>query len=77
MKFELAIIEYQRANIIYPKNEYYIQNQERIANCYRNMGYFIESINIHKTLLEETPNHWNSIFQVPFTYQLMNNYSES
>lgn len=77
MKFELAIIEYQRANVIYPKNEYYIQNQVQIANCYRNMGYFIESINIHKTILEKTPNHWNSIFEVPFTYQLMNNFSES
>ena len=76
-KFELAIIEYQRANIIYPKNDYYTQNQEKIAECYKKMGYFIESINIHKSILEENPNHWNSIFEIPYTYQLMNNFSES
>ncbi len=75
--FQLAIIEYQRANIIYPKNDYYIQNQEKIAECYMKMGYFIESINIHRSLLDENPKHWNSIFEIPYTYQLMNNFSES
>ena len=60
-----------------PKNYYYTQNQEKIAECYKKMGYFIESINIHKLILEENPKHWNSIFEIPYTYQLMNNFSES
>ena len=77
MKFDLAIIEYRRANIKYPENNYSVKIQEKIAKCYRKMGFFIESINIHKSLLKTNPENWNSIVEIPFNYQLMNNFSES
>ncbi len=76
-RFELAIIEYKRASILYPKNEYNYQIQSKMALCYKKLGYFIEAINIHKTLLEIDLDQWESIIEIASIYQLLNQFSES
>ena len=76
-KFDLAVIEFKRANVLYPNNKNYIINQEKIADSYRRMGFFVESINEYKKVLEIDEKYWNSIFEISYTYQLINNFSES
>ena len=77
LKFELASIEYKRATVLYPQNQFIFQIQNKMALCYKKLGYFNESINIHKNLLEKDPNYWNSIFETATIYQLMDNFTES
>ena len=77
LRFDLAIIEYKRAVVLYPENEYEYQLLNKIALCNKKLGYFIEAINIHKNLLEKGENHWDSIFETASTYQLMGRFSDS
>ena len=77
LKFELAIIEYKRLSVLFPDNVNFFQIQNKMAICYKKLGYFIESINIHKKLLEKNSQYWDSIFQIATTYQLMDNFTES
>ena len=76
-QFDFAIIEYERANLLYPKNAMFISNQERIAECYFKKGYFIESIKVHQSILDVKNNYLNSILRISHSYQMMNQYRKS
>jgi len=76
-QFDFAIIEYERANLLYPKNAMFISNQERIAECYFKKGYFIESIKVHQSILDVKNNYLNSVLKISHAYQMMNQYRKS
>ncbi len=76
-QFDFAIIEYERANLLYPKNAMFISNQERIAECYFKKGYFIESIKVHQSILDVKNNYLNSVLRISHSYQMMNQYRKS
>ena len=76
-QFDFAIIEYERANLLYPKNAMFISNQERIAECYFKKGYFIESIKVHQSILGVKNNYLNSVLKISHSYQMMNQYRKS
>ena len=76
-QFDFAIIEYERANLLYPKNAMFISNQERIAECYFKKGYFIESIKVHQSILDVKNNYLNSVLKISHSYQMMNQYRKS
>ena len=75
--YDLAIIEYKRINTKYPNNIYSIQVSIKIADCYEKMGYFAESINQYKLLLENENNNWFAIFNISRIYHMIGNYTES
>ncbi len=76
-QFDFAIIEYERANLLYPKNAMFFSNQERIAECYFKKGYFIESIKVHQSILDVKNNYLNSVLRISHSYQMMNQYRKS
>lgn len=76
-QFDFAIIEYERANLLYPKNAMFFSNQERIAECYFKKGYFIESIKVHQSILDVKNNYLNSVLKISHSYQMMNQYRKS
>ena len=77
LRYDLAIIEFKRASVLYPKNEYNYQVHSKMALCYKKLGYFIEAINIHKSLLAKDSSQWDSIIEIASIYQLMGQFSDS
>ena len=77
LRYDLAIIEFKRASVLYPKNEHNYQVHSKMALCYKKLGYFIEAINIHKTLLAKDSSQWDSIIEIASIYQLMGQFSDS
>jgi len=77
LRYDLAIIEFKRASVLYPENEYNYQVHSKMALCYKKLGYFIEAINIHKTLLAKDSSQWGSIIEIASIYQLMGQFSDS
>ncbi len=76
-KFDFAIIEYERANLLYPDKSMFFSIKEKIAECYYKKGFFIESIKVHKSILAIEENYFNSIFNISHAYQMLNQYKES
>lgn len=68
-KYQLAIIEYERINHLYPYNDNYKFNKQRIAESYFLRGEKFEAINEYKSLIKIDSAHWESGYRIANIYQ--------